>query len=150
MIKVKCFECGSTNYKSPSKVNPRNYCDMTCYAKTRDKELVKFGYKFPKGRPEMPARVNALKKLSGKKHYAWKGQKVGYRGLHQWIRRKKGKPTKCSKCSKESSKPKVIQWANVDGKYRRHIDDFISLCASCHKVHDLNLKSIRGVPSANQ
>lgn len=150
MIKVKCKECGSISYKSPSKVNPRNYCDRSCYAKTRNRELVKFGYKFPKGRPEIPQRLEAMKKLSGENHYAWKGEKVSYRGLHYWIRRKKGKPTKCSKCGFESHRPRMIQWANVDFLYRRRIEDYVALCASCHKLHDRALKSIQDCEPATQ
>lgn len=148
MIKVECTECGQPLYKSPSKVNPRNYCNMSCYAKTRDRELVKFGFKFPKGRPEMPNRLKAMKKLSGVNHYAWKGEEVGYRGLHQWLWRKLGKPIKCQHCSKVDNRPKYIQWANVDGKYHRVLKDYISLCTSCHKIYDLNIATIQGVRTA--
>lgn len=80
-------------------------------------------------------------KVSDEKNYAWKGEKVSYRGLHQWIRRKKGIPDTCCNCGKVSQKPRVIQWANVDGKYRRDLDDYIPLCCSCHKYHDLALNA---------
>lgn len=89
-------------------------------------------------------------KVSDEKNYAWKGESVSYRGLHQWIRRKKGKPTKCTCCGKESIKPRVIQWANIDGKYRRHLDDYIAICASCHKFYDLKMKATRDADSASQ
>lgn len=147
MVKVTCEQCRKIFSKSPSKVNPRNYCSMSCYKETLVKELLQRGdssrYKTghnmnPKSHYKMLADL-----LSDEKHPAWKGQEVSYRGLHQWIRRKKGNPTKCIHCGIESTKPKVIQWANVDGKYRRSLDDFISLCASCHKIYDLNLKSNR-------
>mgnify|MGYP006360080023 CR=1 FL=1 len=71
------------------------------------------------------------------KHHMWKGDNVGYRGLHYWIQRKLGKPTKCTQCGKNKTTPKSIQWANVDGEYRRNVDDYIALCASCHKIKDL-------------
>lgn len=87
-------------------------------------------------------------KVSDEKNYAWKGEKVSYRGLHQWIRRKKGKPTKCCFCGKEDVRPRFIQWANIDGKYRRNLDDYISLCGTCHKLKDLSMKSNRDVLSA--
>ena len=80
-------------------------------------------------------------KVSDEKNYAWKGNKVSHRGLHQWIRRKKGKPTKCSFCGKEDSRPRYIQWANIDGQYRRDLSDYIALCGSCHKLKDLAMKS---------
>lgn len=145
-IKVKCLVCKKVLLRSPSKVEPRNYCSLECYAKTRNKELVKFGYKFPKGhRKNKPEHYkNLAKLLKDNGHPSWKGEKVSYRGLHQWVRRNKGKPTTCSECGKQSEKPRVIQWANTDGKYRRVLDDFIALCASCHKFKDLAIKSIRG------
>src|SRR3990167_305600 len=31
-------------------------------------------------------------------HPYWKGDKVGYHGLHRWIARKLGKPKKCEDC----------------------------------------------------
>lgn len=87
-------------------------------------------------------------KVSDEKNYAWKGEQVSYRGLHQWIRRRKGKPTKCSFCGKEDTRPRFIQWANIDGKYRRNLGDYIALCGSCHKLKDLAMKSNQDSPSA--
>lgn len=89
-------------------------------------------------------------KVSDEKNYAWKGEKVSYRGLHQWIRRKKGKPIKCIFCGKFDKRPRYIQWANVDGKYRRNLNDYISLCGSCHKLKDLAMKSNQDSPFAIQ
>lgn len=141
MIMITCIQCGATSYRSPSKVTKRPFCNMACYAKTRDKELIVRGkpYRILKG-AERPAEwtQKQTEKVSGERNYAWMGEKVGYRGLHQWVRRLKGKPTRCSHCGKESDRPRVIQWANVDGKYRRNLDDFIALCASCHKYYDLS------------
>lgn len=152
MIKTHCFNCSKQLTRSPSKVEPRNFCSRQCYSVIRNEELVIKGknFAFKKGRTEIPNRIEAMHKLSGKNHYAWKGQQVSYRGLHQWIKRIKGLPKKCLYCGKESAKPRIIQWANIDGKYRRHIDDFIPLCVSCHKIHDLQLKPIQGVKFANQ
>lgn len=57
----------------------------------------------------------------------------GYKNLHRWVRRQKGKPLTCSKCG---SSPLVIHWANIDHKYRKNIDDFIALCPPCHYRFD--------------
>lgn len=107
--------------------------------------------RFKKGnnRPE-EWTLAQTKKVSDAKNYAWKGEQVSYRGLHQWVRRKKGLPTKCTNCGKESEKPRIIQWANVDRMYRRNLEDFIALCCSCHKFHDLKLKSTQDEQFANQ
>ena len=48
--------------------------------------------------------------LIGKKNYRWKGDKVGYFGLHSWIYRKLGKPKYCQECGKTSGK---FQWHSI-------------------------------------
>ena len=63
----------------------------------------------------------------------WKGDKAGYCALHDWVRKHKGKAKICSKCN---TTVKKIEWANVDHKYRRNLDDFISLCCDCHSKYD--------------
>ncbi len=65
----------------------------------------------------------------------WKGDKVGYGGLHERIRIIKGRPYFCS--LNLSHKAKRYQWANISGLYLKNADDFISLCPSCHKNFDL-------------
>ena len=70
----------------------------------------------------------------------WKGDSVGYFGLHLWIRRKLGKPTKCEHCGKDNLSGKKIHWANISGKYKREISDWIRLCAKCHKEFHKQLK----------
>ena len=81
-----------------------------------------------------------MKLLSGDKGYRWKGDKVGYRGLHHWMKKEFGKAFKCEFCGKTRTTPKSIQWANKTGKYLRDRNDWLELCASCHKKYDLNLK----------
>lgn len=66
----------------------------------------------------------------------WKGDKVQYRGLHNWIERKCGKPTKCEHCGKDGLTGHKIHWANKSGKYLRKLSDWLRLCAKCHKQYD--------------
>ena len=56
---------------------------------------------------------------SGKHHFAWKGEKVGYSALHDWVRKYLGKPDTCEHCSKSSLKGRQIHWANKSQKYKR-------------------------------
>ena len=154
-IQVKCLICKKELWRSPSKVEPRNYCSRKCYAETRSQELVKSGKPYritPQIAKKLKKkRIKALiEKTKGSKHYAWKGESVGYHGLHLWLRREKGNPTKCSFCGKVSKNKRIIQWANVDGKYRRVLEDYIALCGSCHKLKDLAMKSTRDAQSAIQ
>lgn len=69
------------------------------------------------------------------KAYQWKGKRVGYRGLHKWVNKWKGKPKICEHCG-ATYKEREIQWANIDHKYRRNLNDFISLCVPCHRKYD--------------
>ena len=75
------------------------------------------------------------------KHSSWKGDKVGYSGLHTWVRKHLGKPLKCEHCSKEN-KPakdgryKFVQWANKSHEYKRDLMDWLALCVPCHKKYD--------------
>ena len=148
MIKTMCLICRVVLYRFPSKIEPRNYCSRECYRKTNSKEIAERGKKFrfqAGGKRPIEWTLRQTEKVSNEKNYAWKGESVGYRGLHQWVKRRKGKPIKCLCCGKESTKPRIIQWANIDGKYRRNLDDFIPLCCSCHKYHDIKIKkSIQG------
>lgn len=72
----------------------------------------------------------------GEKHHAWKGDKVGYLALHDWVKRKLGKPTKCEDCGADGLSGKKIQWANRSGLYKRDLEDWIRLCAKCHHKFD--------------
>lgn len=74
------------------------------------------------------------KRITGKNSYQWKGEDVGYNGVHSWIKRQKGKASNhiCEFCGKQAQ-----HWANVDHKYHRNLDDFISLCAKCHRKYDI-------------
>ena len=74
---------------------------------------------------------------SANNHFAWKGNNVSYRGLHYWVIRQKGYAHTCINCGKQSSNHKMIQWANIDHNYRRVLEDYISLCSSCHKNYDI-------------
>lgn len=74
--------------------------------------------------------------LKGEKSYIWKGDNVGYRALHHWVRRELGKPMQCLHCD-ITDKEKKLVWANKDHRYKRNLDDFIPLCYSCHRKYDI-------------
>lgn len=70
----------------------------------------------------------------GNKNRLWKGDKVGYVGLHQWVRRELGTPMQCEKCGTVDRR--FYDWANKSGKYKRDTSDWIRLCRPCHRAHD--------------
>ena len=65
----------------------------------------------------------------------YKGDEVGYYALHAWVARHRGKPKECEFCG-TTDESKRFEWANIDGKYRRSLDDFIKLCKKCHNNYD--------------
>lgn len=76
-----------------------------------------------------------IKGLASELNPNWKGDDVGYWGVHKWIEKQKGKPRVCEHCG-ATRKEKRFHWANIDHKYRRNLDDYISLCVPCHKKYD--------------
>lgn len=80
---------------------------------------------------------------TGNKHHSWKGDMAGYSALHHWLRKHYGNPLECFYCNKRGEKVGRawnLQWANIDGEYRRDIKNWFGLCAKCHGGHDKKLK----------
>lgn len=73
-------------------------------------------------------------KQTGQIPWNYKGEMVGYRGLHRWITLKKGKANHCENC--DSNKKRMYHWANISGLYKRELEDWIQLCVPCHKRLD--------------
>jgi hypothetical protein len=89
--------------------------------------------------PSITHKARIRKKLSkirqNENNPAWKNEKVGYKSLHQWIQRKKGKAKICAICQSNIN----IDWANIDPKYSRDLKDWISLCKKCHGEYDTKM-----------
>ena len=75
-------------------------------------------------------------KTSREKHHDWKGNNAGKGAKHALVAKIKGKPNKCEHC-KTANRNKTYDWANVDHKYSRNIEDYIRLCRSCHRKYDI-------------
>ena len=54
---------------------------------------------------------------------------IGYRALHQWIKRRKPQPITCEKCGIIN---KPLELSNISGKYLRDVNDFEWACRSCN------------------
>lgn len=76
---------------------------------------------------------------TGKFNPYWKGDKVGYSGLHEWIRKRLIKPNSCQFCGKN----KPLDLANISQKYKRELTDWIWLCKKCHFYQDERDKKTR-------
>ena len=68
----------------------------------------------------------------GENNPSWKGDKVGYSGVHGWVTKFKIKPKLCEICKKNPP----YDLANISGKYKRDVNDFEWLCRSCHLKKD--------------
>lgn len=86
---------------------------------------------------EVHKKRMAVSKL-GKKNSMWKGDKVSYGTLHQWVKRHKPKVEFCECCGIKKS----LDVANINGKYKRDINDFEWLCRICHMKKDGRLKNL--------
>ena len=84
----------------------------------------------------------AFAKYKGANHYNWKGDNVGYKSLHEWVRSNYGVPGICELCGE-----KAKEWAKRKGfNYSRDREAWIELCLSCHKTYDgivYNMKKMR-------
>ncbi len=74
--------------------------------------------------------------LQGENQGQWRGEDASYVAKHNWVRKWKGAALMCEKCGKEKTTKCSIQWANIDHKYRRVLDDYIALCVKCHRAFD--------------
>jgi hypothetical protein len=67
-------------------------------------------------------------------HPRWKGENAGYVSKHKWVAKHLGKAIFCSfNCNHISTK---YEWANISGEYKRELNDYLSLCAKCHRQFD--------------
>lgn len=64
---------------------------------------------------------------------------VKYGAIHDWVRRRKTKPSKCESCSNDT--PRDL--ANISGEYKRDVNDFEWLCRKCHMQKDGRLNNLK-------
>lgn len=81
---------------------------------------------------------NSLAKI-GEKNPSWKGDKVSYGALHDYIKWWKEKPTSCENCGKI----KLLDLANKIGDYKRDLDGWWYICRKCHMDGDGRNKRLR-------
>ena len=72
----------------------------------------------------------------GANNHNWKGDEVGYGGLHDWVRLILGRPRKCEHCGRDGFRRLQIHWANKSHRYLRDVNDWVRLCVRCHRAYD--------------
>jgi hypothetical protein len=65
----------------------------------------------------------------GPRNANWRGDEVGYHGLHIWVEAHKPRTGVCNACGATDRR---TENANISGEYRRDVEDFIELCIPCH------------------
>lgn len=139
----KCKICSSQFQTSQERIKDGRgkFCSRDCYEKDWSKRIPGWnkgqsatwaiGNQHRKGIPNLNPP-----KMYGEYNHKWKGDEVGYFGLHNWVRRTLGKPNKCEHCNDISLNGRQYHWANKSQKYLRDKDDWIRLCVKCHKKYD--------------
>jgi len=88
-----------------------------------------------KGLKPNPAQLANLTNFASK-NAKWKGDKVGYRALHNWVQNHLGSPLDCAQCGADNLRPRQYHWANISGLYKRVITDWKRMCVKCHIAFD--------------
>ena len=82
--------------------------------------------------------LTSTRRFCSRKCYArsilYKGENVGYNGIHKWIHRKYGKArlNPCESCGTTGK----TQWASKNHSYTRSRKDWMLLCPRCHWKYD--------------
>jgi len=111
--KLKCIDCGK---------------EIKDYRSKRCRDCWEIWYK----------KHNNFGEVKNENNVNWKGNAVGYYGLHNWIRRNKPRPEFCEICGEKEPK----QVANISGEYKRDINDYQWLCVKCHVVKDGTINNL--------
>ena len=112
-------------------------------------ERYKEKWKDPKYRERMAAvsrkswRENRDKMMNGpqsvpkgENSYQWRGDFVGYKGIHTWLVQQFGNASVCENkhCEKIST---TFEWSKLRGvEYERRRENFWQLCQKCHRNYD--------------
>lgn len=78
----------------------------------------------------------------GENNILWKGDDVGKKALHRWVRNHLSRPEFCEICKTNLS----YELANITGVYTRDSDNWMYLCIKCHRKLDYD----RGFISKNR
>lgn len=144
----KCLVCG-INFsipKSQLKYGKGKYCSNKCSASSRSKPKINKTCEccgksisvkqsiHDAGHGKFCSKSCGRKTKRREFSQHWKGESVGYYGIHAWIKNNYGKANKCEHCKKTDAKK--YEWANKNHKYNRDISEWIQLCTRCHRFFD--------------
>lgn len=85
----------------------------------------------------MSNKMKSITKMK-EKNPMWKGDFVGYTGLHKWVKSRLPKPKFCQECKEKEP----IDLANK-GIYDRNLKNWEWLCRKCHMTKDGRIKNLK-------
>lgn len=138
---IKCKICGIEFYSQLNRLHNNYYCSNFCRGKSFNGKHLSPQTEFKKGR-KSERKGKKFPELQNENNANWKGNKVSYSGLHNWVKRHLSHITKCQFCGTK----KNLHWANKNHTYLRNLNDWLRLCAKCHRNYDIKnglLKIIR-------
>lgn len=110
-----CGFCGETKLMRRS----RTYCSKSCSTSAAWRDGVNFN---------LP---------TGEDHPHWKGDRVSYEALHHRILVARGKASECANRLTARCTSVSFEWAHVHGTDPYDLDNYVALCASCHRKYDV-------------
>ena len=94
------------------------------YRKISVKEIVKVLNRTPNAIRIKAFKIGISTDYKGENNPKWNNKggekRVGYSGIHHWVRRRKIKPKFCEECKEKEP----YDLANISGEYKRDINDF--------------------------
>lgn len=138
-----CQECKKefTVLKVKLESGRGKFCSRDCYIQDWSRRIPgwnkgqtatwSLGNEYRKGIPNLKPN-----RMFGTTNPKWKGDKVGYSALHDWVQSHLGTPNTCEHCFKTGLSGHKIHWANKSRNYLRKKDDWLRLCVQCHKNYD--------------
>lgn len=151
----KCIECGKDFQTYPSQDYVKR-CSRECYAKSKlggipwnkgKKGTYKTGYGYWTGKKLTKEHSEKISKTHIERKVNHKGELSGYHAIHKWVQKEKGRPSKCEHCGIVDGK---FEWANIDHKYKKNLDDYIRLCKPCHGKYDTDNNLRDGASKRNR
>ena len=115
---MKCDICGKNFDKPKSFINHYRWHKLPKYEKFQEKYC---------------KTISELN--SGGKNGMWKGNKVTYGALHDYIKYHLPKPIICPLCGNDQ----FLELHNKSGEYIRDLDDWEWICRRCHMEKDRRL-----------
>lgn len=132
---VSCANCNKQYKVAISRValGRGKYCSRLCKGQYSRGKRVSVDTEFKKGQKPWNAGLRYSGSMKGANYPTWKGDLVGYDGLHRWVKRTYTFDDCCYHCGRTD---KRLDLANITGVYGREKENWIKLCRGCHIKED--------------